>query len=257
MGLFQAISEVRRRTARPLPETLAVEIDRRIVPVRLRVNARARRLTLRLPIGTDSPVVTVPPRVNEAAVRAFLHEHRAWLAERMARRPQPVPFRAGETVPFRGTPHLIHHDGRMRGGVRAEIGEDGGARLVVSGDPLALPRRVSTFLRREAEAAINHAVQRDTAALGVAAKAVRIRDTTSRWGSCTSDGILSFSWRVVLAPPFVLDYLVAHEVAHLVEMNHSPAFWRLVARLHPEARQGRLWLKQHGPLLHAIGPRDA
>ena len=250
-------SEPRRRTGRPpvpiLPAVLPVALAGRVVEVRLRVNARARRMTLRLPIGTAGPVITVPPRVSEAVVRGFLDSHREWLETRLARRPAATPFADGAEIPFRGTPHRIVHDGRLRGGVRTAAGQDGASLIVVSGEPSVLARRVSLFLRREAEAALKEAVHRHTAALGVTAAAVRIRDTTSRWGSCSCDRVLSFSWRVVMAPPFVLNYLVAHEVAHLREMNHSPAFWRIVARLDPQARQGRAWLKQHGPHLHAIG----
>lgn len=246
-------SRPRRPREPALPAVLTVALAGRTVEVRLRVNARARRMTLRLPIGTAGPVLTVPPRVKEAVALDFLQTHRDWLEARLARRPAITPFADGATFPLRGTPHTIVHDGHLRGGVRTGADEAGAALLIVSGEPAALPRRVAAYLRREAEAELKAAVTRHTAALGIGARAVRIRDTTSRWGSCTSDRVLSFSWRVVMAPPFVLNYLVAHEVAHLKEMNHSPAFWRIVAWLDPQARQGRLWLKQHGASLHAIG----
>ena len=91
---------------------------------------------------------------------------------------------------------------------------------------------------------------RHTLALGKPHGRIAVRDTRSRWGSCSSKGTLSFSWRLVLAPPFVLDYLVAHEVAHLAHMNHSAAFWALARRLAPRMPEAELWLKVHGPVLH-------
>ncbi|MQT12484.1 M48 family metallopeptidase [Rhizobiales bacterium Sp-1] len=246
----------RRRQASPMPASFSVEAGGFEVLVRVKIASRARRLTLRVPIGTEGPVLTVPPRVGEDAVRAFLQQHRGWLAERMARRPVPTPFADGHTIPLRGEPHLVRHSGTARGLVRCTRDEDGRAVILVSGDPAALPRRVRDFLRREAESDLKVAVARHAAALGVKVTSLRVRDTVSRWGSCSSSGALSFSWRVVMAPPFVLDYLAAHEVAHLVEMNHSPAFWRIVARLCPEGRRGRVWLRQHGAMLHAVGAVD-
>src|SRR6185436_13442685 len=107
-------------------------------------------------------------------------------------------------------------------------------------------RRVREFLEREARRDLAEAVIRHTAALGVPARRLTVRDTTSRWGSCSAKGCLSFSWRLILAPPFVLDYLAAHEVAHLVELNHSPKFWRLVKRLYPDFARAKAWLDLHG-----------
>ena len=112
--------------------------------------------------------------------------------------------------------------------------------LCVAGDRAHLARRVRDFLKREAKRDLEAASRRYAAMLGVAVKRVSVRDQASRWGSCTAAGVLSYSWRLIFAPPYVLDYLAAHEVAHLVEMNHSRRFWRVVARICPglAARQG-------------------
>ena len=93
-------------------------------------------------------------------------------------------------------------------------------------------------------------------ALGVKVKRLSIRDQSSRWGSCTSAGSLSFSWRLILAPPYVLDYLAAHEVAHLVEMNHSARFWRVVGRVCGHVERAKTWLDTHGNDLHRYGIED-
>ncbi len=125
--------------------------------------------------------------------------------------------------------------------------------LLVAGREEHLRRRVIDFLKKEARRDLDRAVMRHAMMLGVRVKAIRLRDQTSRWGSCSSSGTLSFSWRLVMAPPFVLDYLAAHEVAHLHEMNHGPRFWHLVESVCAETKQARAWLNKEGLRLHAIG----
>ena len=155
-------------------------------------------------------------------------------------------------VPLRGVEHRIFHRPDTRGTVWPEtIGDR--PHLCVAGAEVHLARRLTDYLRREARRDIEPAVGRHAGRLGVRPAAIRLKDTKSRWGSCTAAGELSFSWRVVLAPPFVLDYLVAHEVAHLKEMNHSARFWRAVRETCPDMDRGRLWLKRHGAALHAYG----
>jgi predicted metal-dependent hydrolase len=114
-------------------------------------------------------------------------------------------------------------------------------------------RRIGDFLKREARRDLEAASRRYAAELGVAARRVTVRDQSSRWGSCSTAGALSYSWRLILAPPFVLDYLAAHEVAHLVEMNHSRRFWRVVERICPAAHAAKVWLDANGPDLHRYG----
>ena len=126
----------------------------------------------------------------------------------------------------------------------------------MSGDKPHIPRRVADYLKREARKDIEAAVDRHAARLGVAPRRITLRDTVSRWGSCSSTGALNFSWRLILAPPEVLDYLAAHEVAHIVHMNHSPMFWKLTRRLFPETEQAEVWLKTHGASLHRFGASD-
>jgi hypothetical protein len=153
-------------------------------------------------------------------------------------------------VPLRGVPHLVVHDGAKRGTARVAAGPDGGARIVVSGDPAFVRRRVLDFLRREARRDLEAATLRHAAALGVSVSRVTVKDTTSRWGSCSARGAIAYSWRLVLAPPEVLDYLCAHEVAHRREMNHSARYWKVVAGLFPEYERAEAWLKRHGAGLH-------
>jgi predicted metal-dependent hydrolase len=156
-------------------------------------------------------------------------------------------------VPVRGAPHRIVHWSTIRGLTRATTDPKGEPILAVSGEVSAVTRRVTDFLKREALKDLNAAVDRHTAALGIPARKVTVRDTASRWGSCSSKGHLSFSWRLIMAPPLVLDYLAAHEVAHLKEMNHSHRFWALTHRLCPKTEEAEAWLKRNGASLHRYG----
>ncbi len=245
-----------RRPVRPrLPERLALNLGDREVFVRLRSSSRAGRLILRLGHGGDDPVLTVPDRARLADVTDFLDRHRGWLADRLARRPAGVAFADGAVLPFRGRDHRVVHRPGARGTVWIEESEKAPLPLLcVAGGAEHLDRRLRDHFRRSARADLLPAVARHAERLGVPPPGrVVIKDTRSRWGSCTADGTLAFSWRVVLAPPHVLDYLAAHEVAHLRELNHSIRFWRLVRETCPDMDAGRRWLKIHGATLHGYG----
>ena len=242
-------------TAGPRERWTLVEIDGRMVDVRVVENPRTSRLTLRLVPATsrtESLKVTVPPGTPEADVDRFLEKNRAWAAARLARLPRPVRLEDGATVPLRGVPHRIAHMGARRGVCSVGLDEDGTKLIRVHGDPAFTGRRVADFLKRQARQDLTRAVTLHSARLDVRAKSITLRDTTSRWGSCSSSGALNFSWRIVLAPPPVLDYLAAHEVAHLREMNHSPRFWALVEETCPDMEAQRAWLRAHGSALHAV-----
>ena len=220
--------------------------------------AAARRLTLRVRAATRDVLLTMPPRGSMARARVFAERHAEWIAARLARLPASTPFGAGALVPLRGVPHEIVHEPGARGTAWVEAGGDDTdqpPRLCVSGAAPFVGRRVQDFLVRQARADLGAAVARHTATLGVKARRVTLRDTTTRWGSCSSAGALTFSWRLVMAPPHVLDYLAAHEVAHLVHMNHSDAFWSVTERLVPDYRRAEAWLKANGTGLMRYGVR--
>ncbi|MCG6858212.1 MAG: M48 family metallopeptidase, partial [Salaquimonas sp.] len=181
----------------------------------------------------------------------FLDKNRNWVAARIGRLPETLPLDEGAIIPFLGIDHRIVHLDRLRGLV--EIREIAGEpSLLVPGEPDHVPRKVVDFLRHQARLKLNEAVDRHAKKLGVRPKSIRITDTKSRWGSCSTTRTLSFSWRIVMAPADVLDYLAAHEVAHLREMNHSEAFWTLVAETCPDMERHRQWLRIHGAKLHAV-----
>ncbi len=213
---------------------------------------RARNYNLRIKESSRQAVLTMPRRGSLREARAFAERNAAWIAARLSRLPAPVPFASGSSIPFRGIPHTIEHRPKARGTVWTEQ-RDGQAILCVSGPPEHLRRRLMDFLKRDARRELVEASRHHAAMLGVKIGRIGVRDTGSRWGSCSFEGSLSFSWRLVLAPPSVLDYLAAHEVAHRVELNHSRRFWRVVERLVPEWRRAEAWLKAHGNGLHRFG----
>jgi predicted metal-dependent hydrolase len=243
-----------RRAAEPLPSSLEVATASGVMAVDVRRHPRARNYTLRIAGPARAPVLTMPKRGSLHEARRFLDRHVAWLERQVERQPLPSAIVDGAVVPLRGVPHIVRHAPGTRGTV-AIVPTDitGMPALVVSGAVEHLRRRVIDFLKREAKRDLEWAVIRHTLRLGVQATAVRLRDQSTRWGSCSPNGHLSFSWRLILAPPFVLDYLAAHEVAHLRELNHSRRFWQLCEALAPQSEAARVWLRANGPALHAVG----
>ncbi len=229
-------------------KTVDVDLAGRCVPVRLRTNSRARRLILRVDGTTGGAVVTLPPFTSQAEALDLVRREQAWLLRRLERAPTFIPFADGVRVPLLGVDHTIRHLPERRGVVWLEDGF-----IMVAGQPAHLARRVDDWFRRQARERIQPMAQELAARLGERVGRVTVRDTRSRWGSCAANGNLSFSWRLVMAPAFVFDYVVAHEVAHLVERNHGPRFWARVADLVPEVERARAWLNHHGEELHRYG----
>ncbi len=230
------------------------------IVVSLRRLASARRFTLRVRFAARDAVLTMPARASLREARDFAERHAAWIMARLNRLPQTIPFAHGSIVPLRGVDHALVHRPGGRGPVwiEAAVGDaiaSGGPdfALCVSGQPEYFHRRVMDYLKREARRDLEAGVERHTRALGLAPRGVGLRDPVSRWGSCSAAGSLNFSWRLVLAPAFVLDYLAAHEVAHLVHLDHSRRFWALARRLCADADRAEGWLAAHGAHLHKYG----
>jgi predicted metal-dependent hydrolase len=245
-----------RRPA-PEPKTIDIAFDQAVYRVVLRRYRQARRYTLRIHAASRDIVLTMPTRGSIREATAFAQKHGAWIAARLSRLPEAAPFADGVVIPLRGTPHRIVHRAKSRGTVWTEADENGEPLLCVAGGAAHINRRITTWLKREVRHDLEAASRRYAQDLGVKIKRVTVRDQSSRWGSCSSTGALSYSWRLIFAPPHVLDYLAAHEVAHLVEMNHSPRFWRVVAKLHPDMKPAKIWLDAHGADLHRYGLPDA
>lgn len=240
-----------RKTA--LPDHIEITAGETPVKIRLRANPRAQRYLLRLPADHSGPVLTVPKGGDLGRAERFARQHINWLIERLEGRPDHVPLGAGDIVPLRGEDHLIVSTGKLRGLVSAGAAECGTPALHVPGADDHIPRKVTSWLKVEAKADLTNRAQEHAETIGEKIAAISVRDTKSRWGSCASNGRLSFSWRLILAPPEILDYVAAHEVAHLKEMNHSDRFWRLCTELAPQTPEARVWLKENGLRLHGFG----
>jgi predicted metal-dependent hydrolase len=173
--------------------------------------------------------------------------HAEWVSARLAALPGQVPFADGAIVPLHGADHRIRNIRGVRG-AHVDSGE-----ILIGGDPEFVARRVSDFFRSEARRSLGELVRQKAALADVVPKRMTVKDTRSRWGSCASNRNLSFSWRLVMAPPYVQDYVAAHEVAHLRHMNHGVRFWNLVRALTPHTPTAMAWLRDNGPKLLRIG----
>jgi len=228
-------------------------------PVEMRRHPSARRMTLRVSRTKRAVIVTVPMQCNLDDADQFLNRHIDWVRDRVGKLPEPVPFADGAIIPLRGVYHRVRFTAETPHTSLVELlafnAAGGGPEIVVHGCIRHAARHLRTWLAEEARRELDDRVTVHCAKLGLGAKRVVIRDQSTRWGSCSTTRVLSFSWRLILAPPFVLDYVAAHEVAHLAEMNHGPRFWALVAKAFPELKVAKDWLSTRGLDLHRYGER--
>ena len=228
----------------------ALEIDGALVPLTVRVNRRARRLIVRVMHQSGEVVVVAPSQRALKDAVGFAETQRSWIAAKLKEVQPPVSFFPGGLVPVGGLLHRVVHKPRARSGVVQIYDLLDGPLLCVSGELAFLPRRVEDFLKREARKLMLERTAVNCNKLGLPAPKVTIRDPSTRWGSCSHASGISYSWRLVMAPAFVSNYVAAHEVSHLVHMNHSRAFWRVVASLVPDSRRAIDWLAREGRALH-------
>lgn len=229
-------------------EELRLILEGQEVPVSVRRNARARRMILRVCSRTGAVRLTLPSHVRLSAAERFIDKHTDWLVAERGKLGDFTEPEHGAVIPFCGVPHELCFTGA---GPRKVIVEDG--RILVGGPIDMAAGRLAKWLRAEAKSRIEARVAVHAGTLGVAYGRVSIGDMRSRWGSCSSQGTLRFTWRLVMAPDHVLDYVAAHEVAHLLEMNHSDRFWAHVGRCVPAYKTERRWLRStHGLELMAI-----
>jgi predicted metal-dependent hydrolase len=233
----------------PPPEELVIAHADAELPVTFLRSARARRVSLRVDSARRRIVLTAPLRMSRDMALNFATVQGGWIAARLKRLPAPRPFQDGAEVPVFGVPHRIRHRPGTRGTVWLEANE-----IHVAGRAEHLPRRLRDWLIAELKRRVMPLVQAKAERLQRPVKRVGLRDSRSRWGSCGPDGGLSFSWRLVFAPPEVLDYLVAHEVAHLVHKNHGPRFWAAARALCDGPMDPpKSWLRANGEALLQYG----
>lgn len=216
---------------------------------RIRRHPKARRIRLSLDRVTGDVVLTLPPGVPKSAGLAFARKQSRWIAHQRAQMPEAIPFIPGAVVPIHGHAMRLDHIPTMIG-IHMEP-ESG--RVIAGGPTHNFAKRFDAWIKAHARdhlcGRVRHFAKRVDRPVG----RIRLGDTRSRWGSCSSTGTLSLSWRLVCAPRFVSDYVVAHEVAHLVELNHSARFWQVVEDLVGDPGQARQWLRKDGGALHRLG----
>ncbi len=238
------------------PDELMVSHQGQQFRVAIKRLTSARRFTLRVRAAAQDVVLTMPARSAMRQAEDFVQRHAEWIAQKLARLPDRLPFVPGAEIPFRGAGHRLLHVAKPVAGRSGPAWLDDASNppaICVSGDTAHFERRIVDFLRREARREIEKSARAHIGAVGRAPVSITLKDTSSRWGSCSAKGALNFSWRLILAPPFVLDYLVAHEMAHLRHHNHSEHFWALTRKLCPATAKAEAWLKLYGAQLHRYG----
>lgn len=244
---------MRKRTRDQTPARLETEIDLgdRTLPLTARINRRAKRLIVKVdPVG-GRVIVTAPSKRALPEALRFAETRAPWIRARIDEGLPARPFEAGGVCPYRGVFHNIVNDGSPRAPVRIAAGDP--PLLLIGGDSAHLNRRLCDWLKQQAKRELEARVADYAGRLGKNPSRIQIRDTRSRWGSCTSDRALSFSWRLILAPPWILDYVAAHECAHLLHLDHSLKYWRVLASLDAPVDAARDWLERCGPALYAWG----
>ncbi|MBH63654.1 MAG: hypothetical protein CL569_14630 [Alphaproteobacteria bacterium] len=225
-------------------------VDGKVIDLDVRRSQRARRILLKIDPRLGAQLI-IPRGVPREEALSFANEKSEWLRDRLAGLPAPIPFCDGAIVPILGCPHRIRHTSAtdlFHTRVRCESGE-----LLTDCEQDDSADKIRAWFRENAREALSVRARTAAGRIGAEVSRITIRDPRTRWGSCSSTGALSFSWRLFMAPEWVLDYVVAHEVAHLIEMNHGRSFWRLVNGLVGRIDEAKSWLRRSGPRLHRYG----
>jgi predicted metal-dependent hydrolase len=244
-----------RHVAELSSQTRSVRLEDIGAQLEVRRHPGARRLTLRVSRTRRAVIVTLPLQCDLDEAGTFLNRHIDWVRARLDSLPNHIPFEDAAIMPLRGEPHRILFTGNKRSRI-VSLDREAGClpAILVPGPKDLAANRLTRWLFDEARSDLDKSVGHHARLLSLKAKRIAIRDQTSRWGSCSTTGALSFSWRLILAPSHVLEYVAAHEVAHLAEMNHGPKFWALVKKIRPDFETAKQWLQVRGPDLHRYGP---
>ena len=219
------------------------------MPIRIKWSTRARRLILRIDPTSEGGVLTVPSGATKKEAVLLAQHSAAWLHEKIQGRPARQMFYDGHVLSLLDTPVTIRHAPEERSGVQLN-----GSDLIVSGRAEHVQRRVFDWLKDHTKDVITPRAELMADQLGRRIRKISVRNTRSRWGSCSHTGNLSFCWRLILTPNWVLNYVIAHEVSHLAHMNHSPEFWGTVENFDVETDRARAWLNKNSGRLQRIGP---
>lgn len=224
---------------------ISLTINQTPILIEPKVHPRSRCMSLRLNLRRKIFTLTLPPFISQKKVMEFLTKHEAWLYEQQGRLSETVEFSLDKPLSIFGMSYTLVRDPLRKKGVWPE-----NSTLWIGGtDSDDIPSLLIKYLKETSQAFFEETSTLYCAQLGLKFERISIRDATTRWGSCSSRGTLSFSWRLALTPLAVAQYVCAHEVSHLQHMNHSPAFWKLVETLCPPYKSLRKWLKQNGHTL--------
>ena len=237
----------------PAPEPCLIALEGQDIRISFKRNVRCKRMIMRVAKDGSGLMMTLPKRTTQAEALRFAHASKGWILKNIANRKPALSFADGVIVPFRGAEHQIVCPGGRRGLVRLD---EVAKTIIVPGDLAHVNRRLTDWFKQQALKELTAASQHYAAAMEVQYSAISVRDQSSRWGSCSAARALSYSWRLILVPPFVLDYVAAHEVAHIREMNHGPRFWRLVLTHCKLAKPARAWLRHEARDLHRYGAKS-
>ena len=218
------------------------------IKVQIKYNSRAKHNILRLDPRTDALIITVPKVLSPSKIRRLVEKNANWIVDKLSLLPPKTPFIDGQTFNLMGKNIIICHDPDNLGGVKLN-----NETLMVSGKVEHISRRIKDWLKKYAHNILVHKVRNMAATLDASFGRISIRDNRSSWGSCSSQGNIAFSWRLIMAPEPVVDYVVAHEVAHLVYLNHSKDFWNTVGSLDANYQESKNWLRINGDLLQRVG----
>lgn len=216
-------------------------------PLEFKTHNRAKRMKLRYDAAKCCAVVTMPPESTRREAQHFASLHISWLEKQRKLSSERIFLSPGYHIPIEGIPYFIVHKNDNIGLIKQTDFE-----IVVGGDKVGFSKRLENYLKKLAQKKIEPLAQQMAKSIGLSFRRIQIRDTKSRWGSCSSSGTLSFSWRLIMCPNKIIEYVVAHEVSHIKEMNHSPAFWSVVDELVNDAKISRKWLKSEGQALMMI-----
>lgn len=230
-----------------------IDIEGQQVPLRIRRSAQARRISLRADAVKREIRVTMPTYAPTQTALAFVESKKQWIAARLESAPPPAPIAPGATIAYAGEPHRIDWAvGAPRGVVR-HVGDDG-AVLRVGGPAEMAGARILRWLKDEARRTMTADLAEYCSKAGEAPPRLSLGDQRSRWGSCSSRGTISMNWRLIMAPAAVRRSVIAHEVAHMRHMDHSPAFYRWFETIYEGDRKAAdRWLKMHGTALQLVG----
>jgi predicted metal-dependent hydrolase len=231
-----------------MENSVCITEGQRQINVRLKQSKRARNIAIKINSLTRIVELIIPPRVTINKAHKFLTSKHEWIWNQVAKFEQQIKYQHQAIIPIFDHATTIIHSGRIRGLSHIENNQ-----LIISGLEEHLPRKVNDFLHQYLKQFIISYINEITPVLKVKCTKISIRNITSRWGSCSSSGALSFCFRLVFAPEFVIKYVVAHEMCHLIEMNHSSNFWRLVESIDPAYQMAKMWLKNNGPKLYSFG----